>query len=117
MSCEIEIGNGGGAGKTRYPGLSRDLCPPIGRTPLIASPLLNRLRSGLYFSHNSLLEMRDEGRRLADEVLGEFVFNFSIPIRAELVGGLTAQAECVLPLGGMGWIDFRRSEEVKGSLL
>ena len=106
MPSEIKIGNGSGAGEAGDPGLPRDLCPSIGCAPSIASPLLNRLRSGFNSNENSLLQMRDEGRRLVDEVLGEFLFDFTIPIRAELIGGLTAQAECAFPIGRMGGVHF-----------
>ena len=117
MSGEIEIGDGSGARKTIDPRLPRDLCPSIGCAPPISGPLLNRLWGGLYFDYDSLLQIRDECRCFVDKVLGKFVFNFPIPIRIEVIGGFTAQAECAFPLGCMGWIDFRWSEEVEGSLL
>lgn len=117
MSSKIKIWDGGGARKTIDPRLPRDLCPSIGCTPPISSPLLNRFRGGLYFDHDPLLQIRDECRCLVDKALGEFVFNFPIPIRTEAIRGFTAQAECIFALGCMGWIDFRWSEEVEGSLL
>lgn len=117
MPREIKIWDGRGARKTINPRLPRDLCPSIGGTPPILSPLLNRLRSGLYFNHDPLLQIRDECRCLVDKTLGELIFNFLIPIRTEAIGGFTAQAECAFPLGCMGWIDFRWSKEVEGSLL
>ena len=102
MSSKIKIWDGGGARKTIDPRLPRDLCPSIGRTPSIASPLFDRLRSGLHFDHNPLLQIGDECRCFVDKVFGELVFNFLIPIRTEVIGGFTAQTECVFPLGCMG---------------
>jgi len=115
MSGEIKIWNGRGPWKAVNPGLLRDLRPSIGCTPPISSPSLDRLRGGLYFDLDPLLQTGDECRCLVDKTFGEFVLSFSIPIRTEVIGGLTAQTERVSPRGRMGWVDLGWSEEVEGS--
>ena len=117
MSREKKIWDGSGAGKTINPGLSRDLCPSVGCPPSISRPLLNRLRRGLYFNQDPLLQIRDECRCPVDKALREFIFGFTIPIRAETIGGLAAQAEGIFSSRRMGWVDLRRSEEVEGGVL
>ena len=117
MSGEIKIWNGRSPWETVNPRLLRDLCPSISCTPPISGPSLDRLRGGLYFDLDPLLQIGDECRCLVDEVLGKFVSNFLIPIRTEVIGGFTAQAESGLPQGRMRWIDFRWNEEVEGSFL
>ena len=117
MSREKKIWDGSNARKTIYPGLPRGLCPSIGGPPSISRPLLNRLRRGLYFNQDPLIQIRDKCRCPVDKALGEFIFGFTIPIRAETIGDLAAQAECIFSSGRMGWVDFRRSKEVEGGLL
>ena len=117
MPREIKIWDGRGAWETIDPRLSRDLCPSIGCTPSITSPLLNRLRSGLYFDQDSFLQIRDKFGCPADEAPGKFIFNTQIPIRAEVKGSLNTQAECAFPFRGMGWIGHGWTEEIEGGFL
>lgn len=102
MSREIKIGDRSGARKPIDSGLPWDLCPSIGSTPSVVSPLLNRLRGGFYSDHDSLLQIGNERRGFSDEASGEFIFNPLIPIRTEVIGRFTAQAEGALPSGCMG---------------
>ena len=113
MSGEIKIRNGRGPWETINPRLLRQLCPSISGTPPISGPSLDRLRGGLYFNLDSLLQIGDEYRCLVDKTSGEFVLRFSIPIRTEVIGGFTTQAEGASPLGCVGWIDLRWSKEVE----
>jgi len=102
MSREIKICDGSCARKPIDSGLPWDLRPSIGGAPSVVSPLLNRLRSGFYFDHDSLLQIGNERRGFLDEALGEFIFNSLIPIRTEVIGSFIAQAEGALSSGCMG---------------